>query len=208
MKAVENYKKLLALLAPYQRDPVFPPPASESALLALQQGIEYPLPPELLAIYGLYDGGPKCADDPTAECILYSYGFLSTSEMLRSNASMRELRRELNYEKIEEDRDSAPSFPPGTVQDRYSCDGWIPFAHSGGGDYLAIDFAPGPNGVPGQIINFGRNDPAHFQIATDFDSFLERLLRDYEMKKFNYLFGDTMMVVDRWIKLQGIGGNF
>jgi hypothetical protein len=59
--------------------------------------------------------------------------------------------------------------------------------------------------VSGQIINFGPGDWVHFQLATNFETFLERVVRDYEMKKLHYFFGDTMMLVDRLQPHTGCG---
>jgi len=77
--------------------------------------------------------------------------------------------------------------------------GWVPFAHDGAGGNLAIDYAPGPAGKVGQIINYGRDDRAHFQLAEDFDGFIERVVRDYENRQRHYFFGDMRMFVDTLI---------
>ena len=50
--------------------------------------------------------------------------------------------------------------------------GWVPFAADGAGNHLAIDTAPGPNGVPGQVREFGadlRDGPfVHADSLVDF----------------------------------------
>ena len=49
---------------------------------------------------------------------------------------------------------------------------WVPFAADGSGNHLAIDTAPGPNGVPGQVHEFGadlRDGPfVHADSLVDF----------------------------------------
>jgi cell wall assembly regulator SMI1 len=195
MKAVATFKKLLALLAPYQLGASLSPPATPEAIRALQQAISYPLPPALLAIYGLCDGGPKVPGDRTAENLFYSYRLLSIKEVLSTISVWRDVRN--SFAAGMSPRDPRPSFPTDAVQDLYCGSAWIPFAADGAGGELAIDFAPGPKGVPGQIINCGSSDYAYFQLATDFDAFLERVVHDYEMKRLHRVFGDDMLLPDR-----------
>jgi cell wall assembly regulator SMI1 len=195
MKGVANFKKLLAQLAPYQHGACFPPPATQKALRALQQGISYPLPPALIAIYGLCDGGPEVLGNRLAENLFYSYRFISVEKVLSTIAAWRDVRK--SFAAGTSPREPIPSVPVGAVQDLYCGDDWIPFAADGAGGELAIDFAPGVNGVSGQIINCGSGDYAYFQLATDFDAFLERVVRDYELKRLHCVFGDDMLLPDR-----------
>ncbi|MER6950676.1 SMI1/KNR4 family protein [Nonomuraea sp. NPDC000554] len=52
---------------------------------------------------------------------------------------------------------------------------WIPFATSTGGDFLAVDMAPGPGGRPGQVIRIGRNhDDGPVYVADSVTSLLRR----------------------------------
>jgi cell wall assembly regulator SMI1 len=47
------------------------------------------------------------------------------------------------------------SHPPGKVRRAIDRPGWVPFVLGTGGDYLAVDMDPGPNGRPGQVIRIG-----------------------------------------------------
>ena len=50
---------------------------------------------------------------------------------------------------------------------------WIPFLSIGGGNFLAIDYAPGSKGTSGQIIAFGADENKIRFIAEDMTSFLQ-----------------------------------
>jgi cell wall assembly regulator SMI1 len=194
LKSVDTFKQVCALLAPYQQGAIFPSPATDESLDTLQYQIGQILPSTLTAVYKVCDGGPEVPGDRLAENLFYSYQFLSTAEMAMFFDGWAHVRRDRHPESFS---DPIPSSPLGAVQDCYVSAGWIPFAHDGAGCHLAIDYMPGPNGTVGQVINFGRGDRVHFQLATNFDSFLERVARDYRLKKYHYFFGDTMMFVDR-----------
>jgi internalin A len=204
VEAVSTFKRLLALLAPYQQDMLFPPPATEAALNALEQYIGRALPPALVAVYKLCNGSPKVAHDLRAESLFYSYRFLSVEEVLSFAASWHDIRVAGG---AGDGLDPIPSFPAGAVQDLYCCEAWVPIAHDGAGCHLAVDFAPGPTGVSGQIINFGPGDLAHFQLAPNFEAFLERVVHDYEKKKLHYFFGDSMNFVDCLLQQQKSHGD-
>lgn len=52
---------------------------------------------------------------------------------------------------------------------------WIPFATSTGGDFLAVDMAPGPAGRPGQVIRMGlHHDDGPVYVADSVTSLLRR----------------------------------
>lgn len=63
----------------------------------------------------------------------------------------------------------------GVIQDLWWHEFWIPFAEDGGGNFLCIDMAPGPNGSLGQIIQVERDEGA---FESKFKSFSEWLI-DY-----------------------------
>ncbi|WP_375754251.1 SMI1/KNR4 family protein [Corallococcus exercitus] len=67
------------------------------------------------------------------------------------------------------------SFKPGTVQDHFLVRQWIPLFTDTQGDFLGYDFAPGPKGQKGQIINFGTREYVHHVIARDLTDFLRRI---------------------------------
>jgi cell wall assembly regulator SMI1 len=199
MRVETPFEKLLATLAPYQKGASFPPPATDSALRALEAYVGRSLPDQLVAMWKICDGGPFIARDRLSECLFYTYMFMSVSQVLEHCQSMREILMPQNMPDLDE---PIPSFPDGAVQgDLYSAS-WLAFAHDFAGGHLAIDFAPGPNGVVGQVINYGRDDRAHFQLSSSVDAFLERVICDYENKRLHHVFGEQLMYVDRLLLTQ------
>jgi len=155
------------------------------------------LPPELKAIYRVCNGSPKTPDEPLAENIFYSYRFLAVDQVLALASGLENTRLS---DATSFPREPIPSYPPNAVRDLSTSVDWVAFADDRAGGYLAVDFDPGPTGAIGQIINFGRDDAAHFQLATSFESFLERVVWDYEMKRRHHFFGESMLLVDRLIE--------
>mgnify|MGYP002622073514 CR=1 FL=1 len=62
--------------------------------------------------------------------------------------------------------------PPGTIQKAYAHPAWIPLVRDWGGNNLAVDLAPGPNGHWGQVILFGRDYDTKYVIARSWAAFL------------------------------------
>ena len=62
--------------------------------------------------------------------------------------------------------------PPKSIQKAYAHPSWIPLARDWGGNNIAVDLAPGPMGVWGQIILFGRDYDCKYVIARSWSHFL------------------------------------
>lgn len=52
---------------------------------------------------------------------------------------------------------------------------WVPFGDEGGGNFVAVDLAPGAGGVVGQVINIGRDQHVRFVLADDVAEFVALL---------------------------------
>jgi cell wall assembly regulator SMI1 len=74
------------------------------------------------------------------------------------------------------------SQPPGAVQKAYAHPAWIPLARDWGGNYLAVDLAPGPNGQWGQIIIFGRDYDCKYVVARSWGALLAMVADDFASK--------------------------
>ncbi|KAF2262114.1 cell wall assembly and cell proliferation coordinating protein [Lojkania enalia] len=70
------------------------------------------------------------------------------------------------------------SQPPNAVQKAYAHPSWIPLARDWGGNYLAADLAPGPNGTWGQIIIFGRDYDCKYVVARSWGALLAMVADD------------------------------
>ena len=64
------------------------------------------------------------------------------------------------------------SEPVGDVQPVYFSPSWVPFAVDGAGNGLAVDLAPGPGGVTGQVISFGADETVRRVLAPSVAAFL------------------------------------
>ncbi|KAF1839080.1 cell wall assembly and cell proliferation coordinating protein [Decorospora gaudefroyi] len=71
------------------------------------------------------------------------------------------------------------SQPPNAVQKAYAHPAWIPLARDWGGNYLATDLAPGPNGTWGQIIIFGRDYDCKYVVARSWGALLAMVADDF-----------------------------
>ncbi len=69
------------------------------------------------------------------------------------------------------------SRPEGAIRIKYYHVKWLPLIHDGGNNFIGIDLAPGPNGVRGQVIVFGRDEDEMFVIDNTWEAFLDRVLR-------------------------------
>jgi len=74
------------------------------------------------------------------------------------------------------------SQPPNAVQKAYAHPAWIPLARDWGGNYLATDLAPGPNGTWGQIIIFGRDYDCKYVVARSWGALLAMVADDFASK--------------------------
>jgi cell wall assembly regulator SMI1 len=76
------------------------------------------------------------------------------------------------------------SVPPNSVQKAYAHSGWIPLVRDWGGNNLAVDLAPGPNGRWGQIILFGRDYDTKYVVARSWAAFLAVVADDLNSGKW------------------------
>ncbi|WP_344943967.1 SMI1/KNR4 family protein [Actinomadura miaoliensis] len=108
-----------------------------------------PLPCDLRALYEIADGERGLAG------LFDGYEWLPLDEVVREHARQRERAWggwELGWDAVVLD-----AHPVETVRRCSGHDGWIPFAHDGGGHYLAVDMSPAPKGRAGQVIRIGRD---------------------------------------------------
>lgn len=71
------------------------------------------------------------------------------------------------------------SQPPNAVQKAYAHPAWIPLARDWGGNYLAVDLAPGPAGHWGQIIIYGRDYDCKYVVARSWAHLLAMVADDF-----------------------------
>lgn len=74
--------------------------------------------------------------------------------------------------------------PPNAVQKVYAHPSWIPLVRDWGGNNLAVDLAPGPNGQWGQIILFGRDYDTKYVVARSWSAFMAVVADDLNSGKW------------------------
>ncbi|KAI5849571.1 hypothetical protein DFP73DRAFT_300623 [Morchella snyderi] len=72
------------------------------------------------------------------------------------------------------------SQPEGSIQKAYAHPGWIPVARDWGGNNIAVDVAPGPNGTWGQVILFGRDYDCKYVVAKSWAHFIAMVADDLQ----------------------------
>jgi cell wall assembly regulator SMI1 len=78
------------------------------------------------------------------------------------------------------------SEPKNAIQLRYANRDWIQLLDLADGNYFGLDFSPGPQGVSGQVINFGRNENHKKVWAWSWGWFLNDLAEELEAGNFRY----------------------
>lgn len=76
------------------------------------------------------------------------------------------------------------SVPVHAVQPYYVHRGWVPLIKDLCGNLIALDLAPGPAGLRGQIILFGREFDTKVVIASNLQDFLFQFVTDLEVGNF------------------------
>lgn len=130
------------------------PPATDEDISELSAALQIPVPPELAALLHIVNGAE--IDDPEDwdATVTGGWSLLSAANIATHHA------------RIAEDAAYGPNSGSVTAfdgvrrtQPRTLHPGWIPFASDDNGNYLGIDTAPGPEGRPGQIVEFGADYP-------------------------------------------------
>lgn len=71
------------------------------------------------------------------------------------------------------------SVPEGAVDYAWFRRGWLPIAHDHSGTYLALDFAPGPLGQKGQVINIGGRETVKYVVFDSISDFCACLVANH-----------------------------
>ena len=142
-------------------------PVSARALKQLESKTKFKLPPALVKLLQEHNG-----EQNSSAGVFFGLHFLSAEEMLSDWT--------LNIQFHEDHDTNAFSFPPGHIKEDYYNPGWLPIASNFDGNYLGIDFSPGPEGKKGQIINFGRDEHHMYVIAPSFAKFLDLMTQNVD----------------------------
>lgn len=71
-------------------------------------------------------------------------------------------------------------FPQDAIREKYFHIKWCPVIEDHGGNYIGVDLDPGPSGIKGQVIVFGRDEDDMYVLAQSWELFLDLLLAKIE----------------------------
>ncbi|MFJ8999948.1 SMI1/KNR4 family protein [Streptomyces sp. NPDC102359] len=123
--------------------------ATEEEIAAAELRLGVPLPPELRALYQVVRGRHEDWDDLQDPYDIIGCELFPLGELYVADAASREVMWQFGaMEAIE-------TGPEDSVQQLVGSPGWIVFGDNGGGDRIAVDLTPGPDGHVGQVIIIG-----------------------------------------------------
>jgi cell wall assembly regulator SMI1 len=181
-----------AHLPPYKH--TLRPGLSKKDLAKFEKAVGMPLPEDVRQSLRIHDGQCHLPDDVFDALLEEDHdtepqgliGVVFGEKLLDLESALKEWRRwakiaDENFSDVDEWQ---KSFPEGAVQRRYATRGWIPLGALTDSDYFGVDLNPGPNGVVGQVINFGRDEENKYVLATSWARFLSDVADELEADNF------------------------
>lgn len=151
------------------------PPATEADITRLETTTGLALPDELKQLYRLHNGESGNAG------LFFGLPFISIDEALAEWKNWESLAGSTASLDT-----SIVSVPANHIKEQYVNTRYLPISKDYGGNNIGIDLDPGPDGVSGQVINFGRDEDTRFVIAPSLAGFMEFIL--HHVKNGNYTF--------------------
>lgn len=151
-----------------------PGPASEEDIDAAEERLGFAFPPDLRALYGIADGDGY----EIINSIFDRHPWHALDDLGDEN---EDWLLALDWEYEPQRRVVFDAEVPNAVRRSVLRPGWIQFANDTGGNWLAVDMDPGPEGRPGQVIAIGvdyADGPLH--VADSVTTFLRRLVEALE----------------------------
>ncbi|MGV9246091.1 SMI1/KNR4 family protein [Streptomyces sp. NPDC003710] len=164
-----------------------PPPVTVAALDEAERRIGRPLPADLRALYLIADGD---GIGYRHRCLIENNAWLSLESLVAEYTDWREWQdRPWFGWDLEWDAVVFDTTPGDTVRRCGGHPGWIRFATSEDGNFLAVDMDPARDGRPGQVIATGRDyDDGPVYVADSITSLLQRhldLLEEGSYEKYD-----------------------
>ncbi len=122
--------------------------------------------------------GQKGSED---KFLIDGFELLSLEKIMEEWDALDELIKSGDFEEIKS------TSKGNAIKDDWWNPKWIPFTHSGSGDYYCLDLAPGPEGKTGQIISIWKDLLDRDLVANSFKELLENFARDLELDKYELM---------------------
>lgn len=163
------------------------PGAPDAAVAALEKVVGRGLPPDARASFRAHDGQRGWQREYELFHGLQFYAVAGTREAW-------EMWSGLGVEEDDDLNDFARrhgrSTPKNAIRLGYVNPNWIPLADVGGSGHLGVDLDPGPKGLSGQVINFGRDEEYKRVLAWSWGWFLADLAEELECGNFHFEDGE------------------
>ena len=138
------------------------PAASPEAISAVRSALVQDLPSDAFAAHAVHDGQSGDAA-----------GLLVGLRLLPLADALAERERWLDVTADVPDLDDGiTAVPEGAVFPAAFHPLWLPIADDGAGNGLALDFAPGDSGTPGQVVSFGADEQVRRVLAPSLPALL------------------------------------
>ena len=134
---------------------------TEHELTMLEETAGFRLPEAFNTLYRWHDGEEWNGSG------VFRLDFMPLAEAATQLLSQRQ-----SVQTFGPEGDTAVSQPGQAIRGGFYNEAWFPLLHDGGGNFVGLDFAPGPAGMVGQIITFGRDEQHNYVLADSLDAFL------------------------------------
>jgi cell wall assembly regulator SMI1 len=152
-----------------------PDPAAAQAFAELADILGVAMPDPMVTLYRLTGGEPCFCGEGGGSGVLFGTSLMAITDVVNY------VRRPWNWraDGVEHDFEDEDHLPvvlePTRLRAATLLRWWVPFGDDAGGNYVAVDLAPGPAGTVGQVINIGRDQEARFVLADDITEFVALL---------------------------------
>jgi cell wall assembly regulator SMI1 len=175
------YRSWLREVVP-RLDGAFRGPVEGAALDRYEAAVGVELPGGLGQLWRIHDGE---AGSESSGGTIGGLVFLGVEGSLAEWATWASLRAETSDADMQALRTFCESVLPGAVRSEYTAAGWLPvLKESMEANYLGLDLAPGPGGVAGQVINFGRDEDRKVVISRSMSDLLGFIASEAERGEF------------------------
>lgn len=190
------------------------PGASKKDLAKFEEQIGCPLPDDVRESWSIRDGQRTIpdllddsdydveeADDLLTKGVIFGCPLLPLVSKKACLASRTALAHWQSWAEMVDDAEQgkdrgmlaglsegSSSTPAGAIRPLYANRGWIPLVEVDDSNYIGVDLDPGPDGVVGQVINFGRDEEKKYVLAPNWAQFLEDVA--CELESGNFEIGD------------------
>lgn len=155
------------------------PGATAKEINEFEKTVGRKLPEEVRASFRAHNGQRDWAYDHP---VVHSIRFRSLAWGLNEWNGWLDLEGDESL--AEEFRDLVSSTPKNAIRLGYVNRNWVQLVDIGGSCYFGLDFDPGARGLPGQVINFGRDEEQKKVLAWSWGWFLNDLAEELEAGNF------------------------